>query len=76
MASYKAWRCWLFTYKTHNIRRVEPLFHGVTFECLCGDAFTSDTLVNLFSLVKWEKLKKSMRQLQSGTDRCDVPGTK
>lgn len=24
---------------------------------VCGDAFSSDTLVKLFCLVKWEKLK-------------------
>lgn len=72
MASYKPQQC----RTPHNIRRVELLFYGVTFETLCGDAFTSDTPVNLFSLVKWEKLKKFMRQLQSGIDRRDVPGMK
>ena len=61
MASYKAQQ----RRTPHNIRRVEPLFYGVTFETLCGDgdAFTSDTPVNLLSLVKWEKLKKFMRQI-------------
>ena len=39
MASYKTRRCWLLILRIpHNIRRVEPLFYGVTFENLCGDA--------------------------------------